>query len=83
MSVKRTSNVQYGPSSDGVELTKVTFRDVYQKLAARVLSLGALRRDDKKEASREEKEEGPPFLFRKHLRRNRDVGYDVTACKNV
>ena len=74
MSLKRTFAVQYGPLNDGVELTRVTFCDVYRILATRALSLGALRRDDNMEASREEKKEGSPSLFRKHLRQNRDVG---------
>ena len=83
MSLKRTLSVRYGPSNDRVRLTNVTFRDVYRILATRVLSLGVLKEDDNREASKEEKEEGSPSLFRKHLRHNPDVGYDATVWKNV
>jgi hypothetical protein len=55
MPLKSTFAVQYVPLSDGVELTTVTFRDAYRKLATRVLSLGALGRDHNKEASRKRK----------------------------
>ena len=83
MSLKRTFTVQYGPLNDGVELARVTFRDVYRILATRALSLGALRRDDNMEASREEKRGGSPSLFHKHLRQNREIRHDVAVWKNV